>query len=82
MSHAGEETPTPQRSAYRAPDAIVVGTVEELTAGGKDGSAFDGMNGWRGLAATGDDVDERESDAEFEAEGDSDDETRKAEEEE
>jgi|GEM_PF-2822966 len=80
MSHVEEEAPTPQRSAYRAPDAIVVGTVEELTAGGKDGSAFDGMNGWRGLAATGDDADERE--VESDVETDSDDETRKAEEEE
>ncbi len=80
MSHVEEETTPPQRSAYRAPGAIVVGTVEELTAGGKDGSAFDGMNGWRGLAATGDDAEERE--AESDAETDSDDETRKAEEEE
>ncbi len=59
MTHVEDRSTTPQKDTYRAPSVTEVGKVEELTAGGPDGSAFDGMNGWRGLAVTGDETDER-----------------------
>ncbi len=55
MSQAEERSTTPQKGAYRAPGATVVGKVEEVTRGGTDGGYSDGYGGWYGLAFTEDD---------------------------
>jgi hypothetical protein len=69
MSQAEERSTTPQKDAYGAPRATVVGKVEELTAG-NGGDIWDSGGSWMAVAFSGEEVQDGGDELGREADGD------------